>query len=97
LVRWHGYSLKKICDRILTEFASIILYKNIAGHQGSNLPVADYLRRIGYQLFCYQPYLQKLILVDVNTANIQHSLNMIALPHRHPANRDINNFNSPKK
>jgi FkbM family methyltransferase len=77
----HELQVLKGCDRLLTEFAPIILYENIAGHQGSNLPVADYLRSIGYQLFRYQPYLQKLIPVDVN-ADFQDSLNIIALPKK---------------
>ncbi len=77
----HELQVLKGCDRLLTEFAPIILYENIAGSQGSNLPVADYLRSIGYQLFRYQPYLQKLIPVDVN-ADIQGSLNIIALPQK---------------
>jgi hypothetical protein len=58
----------------------MILYENIAGYKGSNfLPVADYLRGLGYRLFRYQPYLQNLIPVDVN-ADFQDSLNVIALP-----------------
>ena len=77
----HELQVLKGSDLILTEFAPIILYENIAGHQGSNLPVADYLRSIGYQLFRYQPYLQKLIPVDVN-ADFQGSLNIIALPQK---------------
>jgi FkbM family methyltransferase len=77
----HELQVLKGCDRILSEFAPIILYENIAGHQGSNLPVADYLRSIGYNLFRYQPYLQKLVPVDVN-ADIQDSLNIIALPQK---------------
>jgi len=77
----HELQVLKGCDRLLTEFAPIILYENIAGSQGSNLPVADYLRSIGYQLFRYQPYLQKLISVDVN-ADFQDSLNIIALPQK---------------
>jgi FkbM family methyltransferase len=77
----HELQVLKGSDRILTEFAPIILYENIAGHQGSNLPVADYLRSIGYQLFRYQPYLQRLISVDVN-ADFQDSLNVIALPQQ---------------
>ena len=79
----HELQVLKGSDRLLTEFAPIILYENIAGHQGSNLPVADYLRSIGYQLFRYQPYLQQLIPVDVN-ADFQDSLNVIALPPIHP-------------
>lgn len=78
----HELQVLKGSDRILTEFAPIILYENIAGHQGSNLPVADYLRSIGYQLFRYQPYLQRLIPVDVN-GDFQDSLNVIALPQQH--------------
>ena len=77
----HELQVLKGSDRLLNEFAPIILYENIAGHQGSNLPVADYLRSIGYQLFRYQPYLQKLVPVDVN-ADMQDSLNIIALPQK---------------
>ncbi|GBO52525.1 methyltransferase, FkbM family [Pseudanabaena sp. lw0831] len=75
----HELQVLKGSDRLLTDFAPIILYENIAADQGSNLPVADFLRSIGYQLFRYQPYLQKLIPVDVN-ADFQGSLNVIALP-----------------
>ena len=78
----HELQVLKGSDRLLTEFAPIILYENIAGAQDSNLPVADFLRSIGYQLFRYQPYIQKLIPVDVNAANIQGSLNVIALPQK---------------
>ncbi len=90
MVRWHDYSLKKSAiatlalyrinrNRILTEFTPIILYENIAGYQGSNIPVADFLRSIGSRLFRYQPYLQKLIPADVNVDFVD-SLNVIALP-----------------
>jgi len=75
----HELQVLKGSDRLLSDFAPIILYENIAGSQGSNLPVADFLRSIGYSLFRYQPYLQKLISVDVN-ADFQDSLNVIALP-----------------
>ncbi|ELS33692.1 MULTISPECIES: FkbM family methyltransferase [Pseudanabaena] len=77
----HELQVLKGSDRLLTEFKPIILYENIAGSQGSNLPVADFLRSIGYQLFRYQPYLQKLISVDVN-GDFQNRLNIIALPQR---------------
>ena len=75
----HELQVLKGSDRLLREFAPVILYENIAGSQGSNLPVANFLRSIGYQLFCYQPYLQKLIPVDVNN-DFQSRLNIIALP-----------------
>ena len=75
----HELQVLKGSDRILTEFAPIILYENITGSQSSNLPVANFLRNIGYKLFRYQPYLRKLIPVDVNS-DFQDSLNVIALP-----------------
>ncbi|PZV17821.1 MAG: FkbM family methyltransferase [Pseudanabaena sp.] len=75
----HELQVLKGSDRLLTEFAPIIIYENIAGSQGSNIPVANFLRNIGYQLFRYQPYLQRLVSVDVNT-DFQDSLNVIALP-----------------
>lgn len=77
----HELQVLKGSYRILTEFAPIILYENIAGSQGSNLPVADFLRNIGYQLFRYQPYVRRLIPVDVNS-DFQDSLNVIALPQQ---------------
>ena len=75
----HELQVLKGSDRLLREFAPVILYENIAGSQGSNLSVANFLRSVGYQLFCYKPYLQKLIPVDVNR-DFQSSLNIIALP-----------------
>jgi hypothetical protein len=66
-------------QRILSEFAPIILYENIAGSQGSNLPVANYLINQGYNLFRYQPYLQDLIPLD-NLNTLQGNLNIVALP-----------------
>jgi FkbM family methyltransferase len=66
-------------QKILSEFAPIILYENIAGSQGSNLPVANYLINQGYNLFRYQPYLQDLIPLD-NLNTLQGNLNIVALP-----------------
>jgi FkbM family methyltransferase len=77
----HELQVLKGSDRLLTEFAPIILYENIAGSQGSNLPVANYLQSIGYKLFRYQPYLQNLIPVDIS-ADFGNSLNIIALPQK---------------
>ncbi|MDX1976717.1 MAG: FkbM family methyltransferase [Pseudanabaenaceae cyanobacterium bins.68] len=79
----EGHELKvlKGSNRLLTEFAPIILYENIAGSQGSNLPVANYLQSIGYRLFRYQPYLQNLLPVDI-TADYSNNLNIIALPQK---------------
>lgn len=80
----HEMQVLRGSDRLLTEFAPVILYENIAGAQGSNLPVAKFLTSIGYQLFRYQPYLQKLIPLD-REENIGGNLNIIALPQKHIA------------
>ena len=75
----HELQVLKGSDRLLQEFAPIILYENIAGAQGSNLPVADYLRECNYKLFYYQPYLKNLIPIEIGH-DFQGSLNIIAVP-----------------
>jgi len=80
----HELQVLRGSDRLLSEFAPVILYENIAGSQGSNLPVANYLQSIGYKLFRYQPYLQNLISIDMN-ADFGNSLNIIALPQKSTA------------
>jgi len=77
----HEIQVLKGSDRLLTEFAPIILYENLAREQVNNLPVADFLRNIGYQLFRYQPYLQKLIPINSHD-DFQGSLNVIAVPQK---------------
>jgi FkbM family methyltransferase len=75
----HEVPVLKGSDRILREFRPVILYENIAGSQGSNLPVAELLLKHRYQLFTYQPYLQQLILVN-ELVNLSNCLNVIAIP-----------------
>jgi FkbM family methyltransferase len=66
--------------QILKEFAPVILYENIAGNRGGNLPVAEFLQTHGYQLFRYQPYLQKLHPIIPEEIQNAANLNLIALP-----------------
>jgi len=68
--------------RLIEQFAPGILYENIAGSKGSNLPVAEWLLAKDYRLFRFQPYLQNLIPVD-SLDEMQGSLNIIALPANH--------------
>lgn len=75
----HELSVLAGSETILSEFAPVILYENIAGSKGSNLPVANYLIGKGYKLFRYQPYLEDLIPID-DTEDLQGNLNVIALP-----------------
>jgi len=75
----HELAVLMGSQRILLEFKPIILYENIAGSQGSNLPVANYLIDQGYNLFRYQPYLQDLIPLE-NLNTLQGNLNIVALP-----------------
>ncbi|MGV0024341.1 FkbM family methyltransferase [Phormidesmis priestleyi] len=76
----EGHELQVLLgsDRILSEFAPVILYENIAGSKGSNIPVAEWLLSKGYRLFRYQPFLQNLVPIAV--LEEFHGLNVIALP-----------------
>ncbi|MCC5642857.1 FkbM family methyltransferase [Nostoc sp. CHAB 5824] len=75
----HEMAVLAGSQKLLTQFAPIILYENIAGSQGSNNEVAQYLINKGYELFHYQPYTQKLISVD-SVKDFQEQLNFIAFP-----------------
>ncbi|WP_414543374.1 FkbM family methyltransferase [Nostoc sp. CCY0012] len=75
----HEISVLLGSEKLIAEFAPVILYENIAGSQGSNIEVAQYLNKIGYELFHYQPYIQKLIPVN-SDKDFQEQLNFIALP-----------------
>ncbi|MBD2037400.1 FkbM family methyltransferase [Leptolyngbya sp. FACHB-321] len=77
----EGHELQVLLgsDRLLTEFAPVIMYENISGNQGSNSPVANFLNANGYQLFRYQPYLQTLVAIE-SVEDLQGNLNIIAVP-----------------
>jgi FkbM family methyltransferase len=75
----HELQVLQGSDRLLNQYSPIILYENIAGRQGSNLPVAEFLIENGYQLFRYQPFVKQLIPVS-SLAELQGNLNIIALP-----------------
>jgi hypothetical protein len=64
---------------LLADFQPGIIYENIAGSQGDNFPVAQFLTDKGYNLFRYRPYLQELIPLD-SIDDLQGNLNIIALP-----------------
>ncbi|WP_413173382.1 FkbM family methyltransferase [Anabaena azotica] len=74
----HEMAVLAGSKQLINQFKPIILYENIAGLQGSNTPVAQYIESIGYQLFYYQSFLQKLI--PVNSPENYQQLNFIALP-----------------
>jgi FkbM family methyltransferase len=74
----HELEVLKGSEKLLQRFSPTILYENIAGSEGSNLVVAEYLQQKGYQLFRYQPYLQQLIPVET-AIEFEGSLNLIAI------------------
>lgn len=75
----EGHELQVLLgsDRLLRDFKPIILYENIAGSQGDNLPVAEFLMQKNYQLFRYQPFVKQLIPIQ-STDELNGSLNIIA-------------------
>jgi len=64
-------------SRLLSEFKPHILYENIAGSHSSNIPVAEFLQSIGYELFYYQPFLKQLIKLE-SLQELSGKLNIIA-------------------
>ncbi len=75
----HEINVLQGCDRILSEFAPVILYENVAGSQGSNYAVADFLQEKGYCLHSCQPFIQQLIPLNSNE-ELNGNLNIIAVP-----------------
>ncbi len=77
----HELQVLKGSEQVLTKFAPIIIYENLNLElaQPHYLNIANFLQGMDYKLFRYQPYLQRLIPIDVNV-DFQHSLNIIALP-----------------
>ncbi|HLP88158.1 MAG TPA: FkbM family methyltransferase [Nostocaceae cyanobacterium] len=75
----HEMAVLTGSQQIINQFSPIILYENIAGSQGSNIEVAQYLINLDYELFYYQPFLQKLIPVNLEE-DAQTQLNFIAVP-----------------
>lgn len=64
-------------SRLLSEFKPHILYENIAGSHSSNIPVAEFLQSIGYELFYYQPFLKQLIKLE-SLQELSGKLNIVA-------------------
>jgi FkbM family methyltransferase len=75
----HEMQVLKECDRLLRDFKPGILYENVSGAKANNQPVAEFLIAQGYSLFCYRPYLQELIPVNIDQT-LTNKLNIIALP-----------------
>jgi FkbM family methyltransferase len=73
----HELQVLKGSECLIREFRPTILYENIARSNTSNLPVAEYLVNLGYKLYHYQPYVKKLIPIDINNRFDDH-LNIIA-------------------
>jgi FkbM family methyltransferase len=76
----HELNVLRGCEEILSNFKPLILYENIAGSQGSNKDVADYLQQQGYTLHIYQPFIQKLAQCT-SSSNLREKLNVIAVPN----------------
>ncbi|GAB4329469.1 MAG: hypothetical protein OHK0047_16340 [Leptolyngbyaceae cyanobacterium] len=75
----HELQVLQGSDRLLQRFSPTILYENIAGSQGNNTLVADFLTARDYRLYRYQPFVKQLIPLDSPT-DLHGSLNIIALP-----------------
>ncbi len=75
----HELNVLQGARQLLKTFAPVILYENIAGAQGSNLEVAEFLVQQGYELNIYQPYLKQLVPLN-SLAELGGQLNIVATP-----------------
>jgi FkbM family methyltransferase len=75
----HEINVLRGAQRLLADFSPVILYENIAGSQGSNVEVAQFLVEHGYRLNVYQPYLQQLTALD-SLNELGGQLNIVATP-----------------
>ncbi len=75
----HELNVLQGALQLLKTFAPVILYENIAGAQGSNLVVAEFLMQQGYELNIYQPYLKQLVPLNSLT-EVKGQLNLVATP-----------------
>jgi FkbM family methyltransferase len=75
----HEINVLRGARQLLAEFCPVVLYENIAGSQGSNVEVAQFLIEHGYQLNVYQPYLQQLTVLN-SLNELGGQLNIVATP-----------------
>ncbi len=77
----HELQVLQGATKVLTEYKPQIMYENCDSIHNQNLPVAEYLKNMGYKLFYYQPFLKKLNPIN-SDADLTNKLNIIALPSR---------------
>jgi Methyltransferase FkbM domain len=74
----HELSVLQGALNVLATSRPIILYENIAGISGANLPVYNFLKAQGYQLYRYRQFGNQLIKI-ASEAELPGLLNVIAI------------------
>jgi FkbM family methyltransferase len=74
----HELNVLKGTLQVLTSCHPVILYENLAGVSGANLPVYDFLQTQGYQLYRYRAFSDELIKIESAT-ELSGLLNVIAI------------------
>jgi FkbM family methyltransferase len=77
----HEMAVLMGSQQLLHQFYPVIIYENLAGEQGINVEVREFLIHQGYQLFSYESYTKKLVELDIANNSIQE-LNIIAIPQQ---------------
>jgi FkbM family methyltransferase len=75
----HEVEVIEGAEKLINEFAPLIIYENLAGSQKSNLNIANILIDKGYSLARFEPWSFRLIPVNVDNS-MDRSLNIIAIP-----------------
>lgn len=75
----HELSVLKGALHMLATFQPVILYENVAGISSVNLPVYDFLQTLGYHLYRYCAFSDRLIKIE-STEELSGLLNIVAAP-----------------
>jgi FkbM family methyltransferase len=75
----HELSVLKGALQVIASFHPVILYENLAGASDANLPVYDFLRTQGYELYRYRAFSNELIKI-ASAEETPGLLNIIAMP-----------------
>jgi FkbM family methyltransferase len=76
----HELSVLKGSSHLLANFQPVILYENVAGASGVNLPVYNFLQTQGYQLYRYRAFDDNLVKLS-SVEELSGLLNIIAVPN----------------
>lgn len=77
-VEGHELEVLQGARKLITKFHPVILYENLIDDQAMNSDVPKFLQSLNYELFEYQPWLRKLLPIDLSSSS-KKILNIVAI------------------